>query len=401
MRIQKTLVSFLASAAVSVSLVLASASVSAQDTSLHPQTSAPAAHTAAKIPIGVTVPAKNGLEMKAMINGRGPFVALFDSGSGNIMTAALAQRLGLKPGGGNTVVAGGGNLQAPGVLVDKVKIGGLVMADQWFTVIDVPGQEGIAVGEALYRNLPIRVDFDKQEITFYPEKGFTYSGNGAAVPIHSQEQFLVAEGSVDGIPGLFGIDTGDMWSLSLYDLFVAQHGLVQRYGATIKGYAGEGFGGPITGFYTRAKVLQLGDASVRLPVTVLSTDAQGAEATKTIAGNIGLHILRQFNLVFDFPHGKLYLEKSARYGKPDIFNRAGLVLDPDPEHLKVKLVAPGSPAAKAGLAEGDVITLINGHAPDEDTLDSTFTQPVGTLVTLSVRRGQLTHAVTLILEEIL
>ncbi len=401
MPIPKTLISLFASTAILLSLATSAVWSSAQNAPSPPQVSAPAPDVSPAVPHGVTVPAKNGLEMKAMINGQGPFDAILDTGSGNIITAALARRLGLKPDGGNTVVAGGGNLQVPGVTVNKVTIGGLVMSDQWFTVIDVPGQEGIAVGEALYRNLPIRVDFDKQEITFYDAKSFTYSGNGAAVPIRFQEEFLVAEGSVDGIPGLFGIDTGDMWSLALYAHFVAQHDLVKHYGAKFKGYTGSGFGGPDIGFYTRAKTLQLGAANVSLPITVLSIDAQGAEAAKTIAGNIGQHILRQFNLVFDFPRGKLYLEKSASYGKPDIFNRAGLVLDPDPDNLKVKLVVPGSPAAKAGLVEEDVITLINGRTPNEDTLVSAFAQPVGRVLTLTVRHGQLAHVVTLALTEVL
>jgi S1-C subfamily serine protease len=211
----------------------------------------------------------------------------------------------------------------------------------------------------------------------------------------------VAEGSVDGIPGLFGIDTGDMYSLSLYAPFVTQHGLVRHYGAAIRGYTGEGFGGADIGFYARANTLQIGPMSVPRPITVLSQDSQGAEASSTIAGNIGLRILKQFNLVFDYPHGKLYLEKNANYGKPDIFNRAGLVLDPDPQNLKVKLVVPGSPAAKAGLSVDDVITRIDGLPPDDDTLQSAFTRPVGTPLRLDVRHRGTTRSVSLILQEIL
>jgi len=352
----------------------------------------------------VTVPAANGVELTAQINGLGPFDAVFDTGSGNLMTAGLAKRLGLKLEGSVTIAAGGGNVPAQGVKVDKVIIGDLTMADQWFTVVDLPfskDQEGIFVGAQLLRNLAIRVDFEKQQITFYDEQGFKYSGDGTAVPVHWEEGFLVAEGSVDGIPGLFGIDTGDMWSLSLYAPFVEKHNLVRHYGATMHGYAGEGFGGPDTGFYARAKTLQLGQMSVSQPITVLSTDTKGAEASSTIAGNIGLRILRQFTVVFDCPHGKMYLEKNSSYGKPDIFNRAGIVLNPEPDDLKIKMVIPGSPAAKAGLAEEDVITQIDGCPPSDDTLQSAFTQPVGTVLHLTVLHGGDTHTISLVLKEIL
>ncbi len=378
--------------ALALLIVLAGRAVSAQ-------TSAAAARA-------VTVPAKNGVELKAMINGQGPFDAIFDTGSDNGMTASLAKRLGLKLEGSATMDAGGGTVHGKVAKVASVNIGGLTMSDQLFAVIDAPltqDQDGIFIGHLLLQNLPIRLDFEKQEITFYSKEGFEYSGNGTAVPIDAQDGKgnLLAQATVDGIDGLFGIDTGDMYSLSLFAPFVKQHKLVEHYGAKIYGYAGQGFGGADHGFYTRADTLQLGKVEVVRPITVLSTDTEGAESSATVAGNIGLHILRQFNIVFDAPHGKMYLEKNANYGKPDIFNRAGLLLDPDPENLKIKTVIPRSPGARAGLKEEDVITQIDGKRPTDESLQSAFTQPVGTVLHLTVRHGAKTRTVSLVLKNIL
>ena len=378
---------------------------------LSAQHAEPASQTsAAKPPAGaaraVTVHAKNGIELKATINGQGPFDAIFDTGSDNGMTASLARRLGLKVEGSVTMDAGGGTVQGKFAKVASVSIGGLTMSDQLFAVIDTPltqDNDGIFIGHLLLQNLPIRIDFEKQEITFYSKQGFEYSGNGTEVPIDAKDGKgnLLAQATVDGIQGLFGIDTGDMYSLSLFTPFVKQHKLVQHYGAKIYGYAGQGFGGPDHGFYTRADTLQLGQLEVIRPITVLSTDTQGAESSTTVAGNIGLRILRQFNIVFDAPHGKMYLEKNANYGKPDIFNRAGLLLDPDPENLKIKSVVPHSPGAKAGLKAEDIITRINGKSPTDESLQSAFTQPVGTVLHLTVRTGTKTRTVSLVLKEIL
>lgn len=359
---------------------------------------------AAKAARAVTVPAKNGVELKATINGQGPFDAIFDTGSGNLITASLARRLGLKPEGAATLDAGGGAVPANVVKVATISIGGLTMSDQLFAVVDAPltrNQDGIFVGDLLLQNLPIRIDFEKQEITFYSKQGFEYSGHGSAVPIHSQDGILLAAATVDGIDGMFGIDTGDMYSLSLFAPFVKQHKLVQHYGAKIEGFAGVGWGGPDHGFYTRADTLRLGDISVVRPITVLSTDTLGAEASATVAGNIGLHVLRQFNVLFDEPHGKMYLEKNGKFGKRDIFNRAGLLLDRNSANLKVKTVIPGSPGARAGLQQEDVITRINGKSPTDDTMESAFTQRVGTVVRLTVRHGTQTRDVSLVLREIL
>jgi hypothetical protein len=371
------------------------------------QNAAPAPDTADKPAAAaaraVTVQAKNGVELKATINGQGPFDAVFDTGSGNLMTASLAKRLGLKLEGSATINAAGGNVPAKVVRVATINIGGLTMSDQLFAVVDTPitqDQDGILVGDLLVQNLPIRIDFEKQQITFYSKQGFEYSGKGTAVPIHSQDGTLLAEATVDGMDGLFGIDTGDMYSLSLYAPLVKKHKLVEHYGAKIRGYAGEGWGGADQGYFTRADTLQLGKYEVVRPITVLSTDTQGAESSTTVAGNIGLHILRQFTIVFDGPHGKMYLEKNTSYGKPDVFNRAGLLLDYYPENLKIKTVIPRGPGARAGLKAGDVITRIDGEPPTDDTMQNAFTQPVGAVLHLTVGRGATTHTVSLALKEI-
>jgi S1-C subfamily serine protease len=137
------------------------------------------------------------------------------------------------------------------------------------------------------------------------------------------------------------------------------------------------------------------------PITVLSTDTVGTESSTTVAGNIGLRILRQFNVVFDGPHGKMYLEKNANYGKPDIFNRAGLMLNYDPDNLKIMTVVPGSPGAKAGLKEQDVITQLNGKPPTDETMKSAFTRPVGTVLHLTVRHDGKARPLTLVLKNVL
>lgn len=392
----------LATSAVATAIALGLLPLSAQKAA--PATQTAANQSAAGAVRAVTVHAENGVGLKATINGQGPFDAVFDTGSGNLMTASLARRLGLKLEGSATMYAPGGTVHGKVAKVASVTIGGLTMSDQVFAVIDTPltqGQDGIFVGDLLLQNLPIRIDFVKQEITFYSKQGFEYSGKGTAIPIHSKDGGLLAEATVDGLDGTFGIDTGDMYSLSLYAPFVMRHKLVQHYRAKIQGHAGEGFGGADRGFFTRVDTLQLGEIEVVRPITVLSTDTEGAESSTTIAGNIGLHILRQFTLTFDGPHGKMYLEKNANYGKPDIFNRAGLMLNDDPDNLKIMTVIPHSPAAKAGLQEEDVITQIGGKPPTDETMQSAFTQPVGTVVHLTVRSGANTRAVSLVLKDIL
>ncbi len=122
------------------------------------------------------------------------------------------------------------------------------------------------------------------------------------------------------------------------------------------------------------------------------------------AGNIGTRVLRQFNITFDYPRGVLYLEKNSNWGKPGIFNRAGVVVDSILQDHLVRNVVPGSPGEKAGIAVGDVILKIDGRAPIDDPLeqdDPAFLQPVGTVVHLTVKRGNTVRKIRLTLREVL
>ena len=352
-----------------------------------------------------TVAASGGLNLKVILNGHGPFDGVFDTGSINLMPSTLAKRLGLKTEGNVTMSAMGGNVPAQFAEVDSVQIGGVTLHHQRFVVFDPPpftqGQDFIMIGDSWLKDLVITVDFEKQQITFADPQQFHAVPGDARVPVRQDPLLmLLAEGNIDGITGTLMIDTGNMYSLLLNAPFVAQHGLVKRYGATIHGYAGEGWGGADSGYYTRVGVVQMGQARIERPIAVLLDDTKGA-GISSVAGNVGLRLLRKFTLVFDCPHGAMYLKKNRDSDAPDIFNRAGLALDPDPEKLAVKMIVPGSPAAEAGLAVDDVITQIDDRTPTDETLESAFAQPAGTRVRLRVDHAGKTRDVVLKLTEVL
>jgi len=366
----------------------------------------------------VTVPVRNGLDMQASVNGQPPLDVLFDTGSGSIMSANLAHRLGLKQEG-NSVLAGFGSNTIPGTFarVDNLTIGCLTLHGVYFAVIDPPiatSEEFAVLGDQLVQRLVVTVDFVRQQITFTDASRFRHVGKSKPIPLRVEGNGLEVQGEADGMHGTFGVDTGDVWSLTLLSSFVKKHDLVQHYGAKFQGYGGSGIGGPDHAFYARVHTLRLGDVEVHAPFTFLYTDTDRGSNNSTYAtdyaGNIGQHILRQFTVTFDLPHGALYLEKNAFYGKPDIFNRAGLVLDADFDSLTVMTVLPGSPGADAGIAEGDKIMAIDGRpmkqptgvaALSEAVGVNAFTRPVGTVLSLKIRHGDSERTVSLTLKEIL
>jgi C-terminal processing protease CtpA/Prc len=59
------------------------------------------------------------------------------------------------------------------------------------------------------------------------------------------------------------------------------------------------------------------------------------------------------------------------------------------------------PAAAAGLKRGDLITAIDGNKPADVANDPAFTQPIGSVVRLTVRRGGLERTYDVTLRDVL
>jgi predicted aspartyl protease len=352
----------------------------------------------------VTVPAEDGITFRAKINGKGPYPLFFDTGSVNLLSADFAKQLGLKTDGKPVkFAAASGSVDAQTARVDTLQIGDLLLRDQTFYVISFPasGDEGPvgAVGYELMRRLAVKVDYEHNQLTFYDGPTFRYADGGVRAPLLIEGNVFEVAGSIEGLGATFLLDTGNEVAFEVEPGFVTQYNLIQRLGARYHGYSGRGYAGPTAeAYYARVKTLRLGDAEVHDVVANLWTGEPGAA---TFAGNIGRSVLRQFNVTFDAMRGAMYLEKNANWGKPVIFNRAGIVVDPIEDGEKVMTVLPGSPAESAGIAVGDLITRIDGRPPADDINDPAFLQPVGTRVGLTVKRGDAVRDVQVTLQELL
>ena len=54
----------------------------------------------------------------------------------------------------------------------------------------------------------VRVDYEHGQLTLTAPSAFTYQGHGTVVPFRFNEQIPQVDGSIDGFPGKFDIDTG-------------------------------------------------------------------------------------------------------------------------------------------------------------------------------------------------
>lgn len=370
----------------------------------------PKGRDSVEVPFRLT--ANNRILVKLSVNSHPPVEAEFDSGGSLVLqpktVAALgvASRGGLKAGGG-----GEGSITAGVGVIDRIAIGQARVRHLAFHsfAFEPDKPDAALVGLEILQRFVVRFDFDRMRMTLTRPEAFHDAGRGVVTPFHFQDNQPEVKGAIDGIAGLFAIDTGDSGSLLLIAPFARRYGLVDRYHADIP-YNGRSVG--VThGVWarTRAHTVILDGADgrpaveVHDPVTRISLQTVGFDANRNVSGNIGLGVLKQFNLTFDYPRQRLILEKNHFYGQPDIFNRTGLSLKRDSATWAIRIVYPDSPAEAAGLKPGDKIESIDGLRADqldEDALAVRLKGPVGSRMRLVVSDAER-RTVMLVLRDIL
>jgi S1-C subfamily serine protease len=121
-------------------------------------------------------------------------------------------------------------------------------------------------------------------------------------------------------------------------------------------------------------------------------------------GNIGSGLLKRFVVTFDYAHQTMYLRPitPAPVDAGD-FDRSGLWINSGPEGYLVTDVASDSPAARAGIQKGDIITRLDGATPRIDGLSEARSllrsRPAGTRIPVEFKRDNQSHQATLVLAD--
>jgi hypothetical protein len=297
------------------------------------------------------------LFVKVMLDGRGPFRMLLDSGGANVLTADTVR----------AVVGADGGMPRT-ILVSSTSIEGVELGNQRYLVADidaflrrVEGIDDIAgvIGLEWFVRMPIRIDYARGRLVLYEPSKFKPSGTKVAVA--KRGRLPQVRGSIDGVEGLFEVDTGSRGSLTLTPAFAAANPEIEkRLAPKNVAITGAGVQGRVRASLARAKSLKLG--AVEVPNPIVAVPKGEGEAAKTeVAGNVGFGLMRQFAVTYDLPNDALYFERYLNFGAPDVVDRGGLWLERGATGFDVVDVVAGGPAAAAGLKAGDVIVEVNGY----------------------------------------
>jgi hypothetical protein len=236
------------------------------------------------------------------------------------------------------------------------------------------GKDGI-VALANFARWVTEMDCETPAVRLHEAESFRYSGPGEAIPIAIEQSNPVVEAqlvlgpdggaagtSVDEIRGRFVVDTGAASSIVyLSRSFVERTRLADRNLQWVPDSMGLGA--------ARIARFAVGPFGVDRPV-IRRFGSRGFGGTPEPDGMIGVEFLRRFRLFFDYGRQRLILEPKAAYREPSRFDASGLRVfqeEPGKRGLKIFLVVPGTPAAEAGVREGDILLAVDHTAVDQIT----------------------------------
>lgn len=325
---------------------------------------------------------------------------ILDTGSGGISLDSLtADLLGIPTIASNRTIRGiagiknvrfayNHTLRLPGLAVDSLD----------FHINDYEMLSGVyginidgIIGYSFLRRYVVGVNFDTKIIQVFAQGPFKYPKNGhllrpaiASLPMQFARLY-------DNRPfsARYYIDTGAGLCLLLSQMVVKDSSIFGPQKKMFKTIA-EGIGGKAEMGVTILKKFRIGQYNFRnMPVYIFS-DAYNVTSYPFLSGLIGNDLLRRFNMIINYGKSEIHLNPNNSYKEPFDYTYTGFNMYQDEGAVYITDVMPGSPAAKAGLQEGDIIVALgNKFAGDLQDYKNLIKEPGSKLKILYSRNGVL------------
>ena len=260
------------------------------------------------------------------------------------------------------------------------------------------------IGYDLFRDFVVEMNYSSRNIKLHDPEFYNYKKNkkSQTIPLTLIRKKAYVDGEVylkddESVSVRMLLDTGSsdaIWLMENEDIQVPDN--------FYEDFLGRGLGGDVYGKRTRVKNMKLGDFSLENAKAAFP-DMETFNTIKNLGnrnGSLGGEVLKRFNIIFDYRNQKITLRKNGNFNSPFQYNFSGIDLQHDgvryvaerlanpsglvteeedtfgnvqilmenttrlslvPE-IVVSGIRAGSPAAEAGLKEGDVILAVNGKS---------------------------------------
>jgi hypothetical protein len=320
------------------------------------------------------------------INGKGPFNFVLDTGVGlmlitdpklvdsiNVANKRTIKIEGLGKGEDlEAYITSPLNIQIPGL--KSYDVGAAILKTDHFGLSNFAGIpiHGL-LGYEFFNNLAVKIDFGDSSITVSRPKDTRFFSRGSKIhlSVENRKPYLQAKvtytnGTKSTDKLIFDLGAGHPLSL---ENIIEKHGLPDKF---ISANLGMGLTGPIEGFLSRVKEVDIGKFKVKNVITSFPINKPGQQPEEQRDGNLGMGLLKRFTMIVDYPDSALYLKPG--YNIDDVYEHDMSGLEyysggDDLNHVIISRVEPGSPGDEIGLEPGDEIMEINFKPVTKMTLE--------------------------------
>jgi len=323
---------------------------------------------------------------------------ILDTGSSGIsLDSTTASTLGLVPKESDINIRGIAGVRKAKFLYGKqLKLNSLIVDNLNFHINDYEFLSYVygvridgVIGYSLLSRYILKIDYDDQEITIcsqgtikYPRGGHLLQPFIRTLPVHSAQLKDHRR-----IRSRFLFDIGAGLSLVLSHDFEADSAVIRKKRKRFPIEA-HGVGGTLDMEMTVMKEFRLGPYRFRNVPTMIFEDEFNVTSYPYLGGLIGNQILKRFNLIINYQHREIHLKPNSLYREPFEYSYSGMELYYIDGNIVVGSIVEDSPAALAGLEEGDIVIAIDNNANQDFTQYKKVLTSARKRVRLIIRRDE-------------
>jgi len=321
---------------------------------------------------------RNMIVIQLNINNKGPFNFVLDTGVGimiitkpslvdsiNIISKRTIKIPGLGDGAdGEAYITSPLNIDISGLT--SYDVSAAILKKDQFNLSEYAGMpiHGL-LGYEFFNNLAVKIDFSDSTLTICKPADLHIFRNGDKIPITIEDRKPYMRANITfqngkKVSSKLVIDIGAGHPVSIENM-IKNNGLPQKF---IAANLGVGLNGPIDGFISRINEIEIGNFKIKDVLASFPNNINRQSASYIVPrdGNLGLGLLKKFDVIFDYPDNALYLKKGVLFNEPYEHDMSGLeyyAAGDKYQHVIISRVEPGSAADAIGIEKGDELVTIN------------------------------------------